>query len=102
MTTQLEPAPPVAPARRSSPGKEIGVFLGTVVALTAATTTIALSEHADVREVESASPIAQAALYGQALIPLIAAVVARLVSTGSLRRPGWGFHRTSWRNLGIA
>src|SRR3954454_14099102 len=76
MTTHLAPAPPQAPARRSAPWTEIGLFLGAVAALTATTTTIALSEHADVREVDSASPIAQTALYGQALIPLIAAVLA--------------------------
>jgi hypothetical protein len=56
MTTHLAPAPPQAPARRSSPWTEIGVFLGTVAVLTATTTTIALTEHADVREVDSASP----------------------------------------------
>jgi membrane protease YdiL (CAAX protease family) len=102
MNPVLSPAPDLAPARRSSPWKEIGVFLGTVVVLTATTTTIALSEHADVREVDSASPVGQAALNGQALIPLAAAVLARLVSTGTLRRPGWGFRRTSWRSLGVA
>jgi membrane protease YdiL (CAAX protease family) len=102
MTTSLMPASDVTPARRSSPWREIGVFLGVVVALTATTTTIALAQHADVRQVDSAPPLAQAALYGQALIPIIAAVVARWGTTGTLRRPGWGVRRTSWRSLGIA
>jgi membrane protease YdiL (CAAX protease family) len=102
MTTSLLPAPASVPTRRSSPWTEIGVFLGVVVALTATTTTIALTQHADVRNVDSAPPGAQAALYGQALIPIVAAVAARLVSTGTLRRNGWGLRRTSWRSLGIA
>ncbi|NYJ05654.1 CPBP family intramembrane glutamic endopeptidase [Petropleomorpha daqingensis] len=102
MTTSVMPAPAPAQTRRSSPWTEIGVFLGVVVALSATTTTIALTQHADVRHVDSAPPGAQAALYGQALIPLLAAVVARLVTTGTLRRNGWGFRRTSWRSLGTA
>jgi membrane protease YdiL (CAAX protease family) len=104
MTTspQLRPATPAAPPRRPSPWKEIGVFLGTTVALSTVTTTIALSENADVRHIETASPVAQAAMYGQALIPVLAAVVARLASAGTLRRAGWGFRRTSWRSLGLA
>jgi len=102
MTTSLMRAPAPVPTRRSSAWTEIGVFLGVVVALTATTTTIALAQHADVRTVDTAPPAAQAALYGQALIPLLAAVAARLVCTGTLRRNGWGFRRTSWRSLGIA
>ena len=102
MTASLLPAPAQVPTRRCSPWTEIGVFLGVVVALTATTTTIALTQHADVRTVDSAPPGAQAALYGQALIPVVAAVLARLVSAGTLRRPGWGLRRTSWRSLGIA
>ena len=103
MTTaaRLDPAVGTAPPR-PKPWKEIGVFLGIVGGLTATTTTIALVENANVREVESASPVAQAALYGQALIPLLAAVATRLITTGSLRRPGWGFRRASVRSLGIA
>jgi membrane protease YdiL (CAAX protease family) len=96
------PAPDRTIPRRSSAWREIGVFLGTTVALTAATTTVALGQHADVRSVEDASPIGQAALYGQALVPVVAAVVARLVATGGLRRPGWGLRRTPWRTVGTA
>src|SRR5689334_24091251 len=102
MTTSLIPAPVQVPTRRSSPWTEIGAFLGVVVALTATTTTIALTQHAAVRNVDSAPPAAQAALYGQALISVVAAVVARLVRTGTLRRPGWCFRRTAWRGLGLA
>ena len=95
-------APALTPPARPSPWKEIGVFLGTVGALLATTTTIAVSQDADVRHVDEAPPLVQAVLYGQAVIPLLAAVVARLVTHGTLRRPGWGFRRTSWGSLGAA
>ncbi len=99
------PAAPV-PARpspaRHSPTREIGVFLGTVAVLLTGTTVFAASQDADVQHVDQAPPLVQAVLFGQALIPLVAAVVAGLVTRGSLRRPGWGFRRTSPRSLGRA
>ncbi|MGY1741253.1 MULTISPECIES: CPBP family intramembrane glutamic endopeptidase [unclassified Blastococcus] len=92
-------APPPA---RATARKEIGVFLGTVAVLLTATTVIAASQDADVRHVDQAPPLVQALLFGQALIPLLAALLARFVTAGSLRRPGWGFRRPSWRALGRA
>ena len=102
MTTapQLSPAP--APTRSPSPWSEVGVFLGTTAALLAGTTTLAMAHDADVRHVDQAPPLVQAVLYGQALIPFLAAVLARLVTTGSVRRPGWGVRRTSWASIGRA
>ncbi|MGY1773766.1 CPBP family intramembrane glutamic endopeptidase [Blastococcus sp. SYSU D00813] len=104
MTTapQLHAPALTPPAARPSPWREIGVFLGTVAALLTVTTTIAAGQGADVRHVEEAPPLVQALLFGQAFIPLLAALLARLVAAGSLRRPGWGFRRTSWRDLGRA
>jgi membrane protease YdiL (CAAX protease family) len=49
MTAPLLPATAQVPTRRCSPWTGIGVFLGVAVALTATTTTIALTQHADVR-----------------------------------------------------
>ncbi|MGY1605084.1 CPBP family glutamic-type intramembrane protease [Geodermatophilus sp. SYSU D00815] len=98
-TPHLDPATaPAPPGRTPSPWKEVGVFLGTTAALIATTTGIAVAHDADVRRVDEAPPLVQALLFGQALIPLLAAVVARL-ATGGLRRPGWGFRRPSWRSL---
>ncbi|MGY1815133.1 CPBP family glutamic-type intramembrane protease [Blastococcus sp. SYSU D00820] len=94
-------APPAVPARRS-PWAEIGVFLGTVAVLLTGTTTVAVLADADVAHLDQAPPLVQALLFGQALLPLIAALFARLVTTGSLRRPGWGVRRTSWRHVGAA
>ncbi|SNS87561.1 CAAX protease self-immunity [Geodermatophilus saharensis] len=94
------PAP--AAAVRPSPWREVGVYLGTVAGLLTLTTSVAAAAGADVTRVEQAPPLVQALLYGQALIPLLAAVLARLATTGTLRRPGWGFRRTSWRSLGTA
>ena len=104
MTTaaRLDPAVGTTRRPRTKPWTEIGVFLGVVAALTATTTTIALTHDADVREVDSAPPVVQIALYSQALLPLLAAVVTRLVTAGTLRGAGWGFRRTSWRSLGTA
>ncbi|MGY1704135.1 CPBP family intramembrane glutamic endopeptidase [Geodermatophilus sp. SYSU D00697] len=100
-TPQLSPAP-AAPPRTPSPGKEIAVFLGTTAALLAGTTAFAASQDADVRAIDQSPPLVQAVLYGQALIPLLAAVLTRLVTTGSLRRPGWGVRRVPLRVLGRA
>ncbi len=96
------PAPPAATAARPSPWREVGVFLGTTAALLTVTTTLAAAAGADVTQVDREPPQVQALLFGQALIPLLAAVVARLVTAGTLRRPGWGFRRASWRSLGTA
>jgi membrane protease YdiL (CAAX protease family) len=95
-------APAPAAAVRPSPWREVGVYLGTVAGLLTVTTSVAAAAGADVTRVDEAPPLVQALLFGQALIPLLAAVVARLVTAGTLRRPGWGFRRTSWRSLGTA
>ncbi|WP_245899756.1 hypothetical protein [Geodermatophilus normandii] len=101
-TTPSLSAPPAAPAVRPSPWREVGVFLGTTAALLTVTTSVAAAADADVAHVDQAPPLVQALLFGQALIPLVAAVVARLATAGTLRRPGWGFRRASWRSLGTA
>ncbi|WP_433303706.1 CPBP family intramembrane glutamic endopeptidase [Actinoplanes sp. CA-030573] len=87
---------------RKSAIKEIAVFLGTTAALLAASTTVALGQDVDVRHIDDATALGQAAMYGQAAFPLIGALVARLATHGTLRRPGFGFRRTSWRSIGIA
>src|SRR5262245_34274365 len=102
--TTLQASPPAAAqvVRPASARREIAVFLTIVAALIGASTIIGVSQHVDVRHIEDASPLGQAVMYGQASFPLLAAAVARLVTTGTLRRPGWGFRRTSWRSIGIA
>ncbi|MEV4132957.1 CPBP family intramembrane glutamic endopeptidase [Dactylosporangium sp. NPDC049742] len=64
--------------------------------LALATTAVAVAEGVDVRRIEEASALGQAATYGTALTPLIAAFVARRGFKG------WGFRRTSWRTLAVA
>lgn len=96
------PPPPVTAPASPAPWREIGVFLGTVAVLLTATTVAAAANDADVAHLDQAPPAVQALLFGQALIPLLAALLARLVTTGGLRRPGWGFRRTPWRSLGRA
>jgi membrane protease YdiL (CAAX protease family) len=99
MTTLTRPAPPTIRPGREHALREIGVFLGVTVVLTGLTTGVALAEGVDVRRIGDASALGQAAMYLQALVPLVAALAARSVTHGSLRRPGWGFRRTSWRNV---
>jgi membrane protease YdiL (CAAX protease family) len=100
-TMLTTPAAPTA-VHRPTAIKEIAVFLGTTFALLTTSTAVGLSQDVDVRHIEDATPLGQAAMYGQAVFPLIGAVVARLVTHGTLRRPGFGFRRTSWRSIGIA
>ncbi|MGY1739035.1 CPBP family glutamic-type intramembrane protease [Geodermatophilus sp. SYSU D00684] len=102
LSTSSPSTPPAAPAARPSPWREIGVFLGATAGLLTLTTAVAAAADADVAHVDQEPPLVQALLFGQALIPLLAAVLARLVTAGTLRRPGWGFRRTSWRSLGTA
>ncbi len=105
LSTSPTPAAPhgaPAPAPSPAPWTEIGVFLGTTAVLLTATTTVAVVNDADVTALDQAPPLVQAVLFGQALIPFVAAVLARLVTTGSVRRPGWGVRRAPWRSIGTA
>ena len=63
---------------------------------------MALAQGVDVRNIEDASPLGQAVMYGQALWPFVGVLVARLSVGGSLRRAGLGFRRPGWRPLGLA
>jgi membrane protease YdiL (CAAX protease family) len=82
--------------------RELSAFSGIVAALLAVTTTIGVGEGVDIVHIDQASPLGQAVMYGQALIPLVAALIARLVTAGTLRGAGFGFRRTSWRTVGRA
>ena len=82
--------------------REIAVFLTTTAALMVVSTSVAVAEGVDVRRIEDASALGQAAMYLQAIFPLIAAAVARLCTARTLRRPGWGLRPTSWRSLTAA
>lgn len=91
---------PIRTEARASAVREIGVFLGVTFALIAVSTSVALGQHVDVRRIDEASGLGQAAMYLQAFFPLIGALAARLV-TGS-PGPGWGFRRAPWSALGRA
>ena len=101
-TTEQEKATsPLAgprPEQRSSARRQIGVFLTVVTALTAVTTSIGVSMDVDVSRIEEAPPVAQAVMFGQAFIPLIAAATARWSAPRDTPR-GWGVRRTTWRRL---
>jgi membrane protease YdiL (CAAX protease family) len=96
MTTTISPATtPALTARR-----EAVRFVVLQALLALATTAVAFAEGVDVRRIEEASALGQAAAYGTALTPLVAALVARWSTTRGLR--GWGVRRTSWRTLLLA
>jgi membrane protease YdiL (CAAX protease family) len=83
-----------APTRTTSEAglrRELGLFLGLVAVLTAALIGVALAEDVDLGDLDNASPLGQLALFGQAFVPAVAAVVARLASTGGVR--GLGLRR---------
>src|SRR5262245_8370683 len=88
--------------RRREAIREIAVFLGVTGSLLIGSTAIALSQDVDVRHIEDASSLGQAAMYTQALFPFVGAVVARLVGAGTLRGAGaqWGFRRAPWSAVG--
>ncbi len=87
---------------RADVRRELSVFLGAVAALLTLTTTIGVREGVDIVHIDQASALGQAVMYGQALIPFVAATLARLVTAGTLRGAGYDFRRTSWRTLGRA
>ena len=96
--TETITAPAPAPARMAR--REAVRFVVIQALLGVAGTAVAVSEGVNVTHIEDASPLGQAVTYGLALTPLIAALVARLSTTRTLR--GWGFRRTGWRPLLLA
>ena len=80
--------------RKDQVRREIAIFLALTAALTAASIAVAASQGVDVTRLGEASLLGQIALFGQAFYPGIAAIVARLVTAGTLRGLGWGWGLT--------
>jgi uncharacterized protein len=93
--------PAAAAAPRALVAREVGVFLATTAVLLSVTTSIGLAQDVDVSRIDEAGPVGQAAMFGQAFIPLLAALAAR-ASVPRHQRRGWGIRRTSRRSLAIA
>ena len=93
-TTTLAPSP-ARIARR-----EAIRFVVVQAVLGAAGTAVAVAEGVNVSRIEEASPLGQTVAYGLAFTPLIAAFVARLTTTRTVR--GWGFRRVGWRPMLLA
>ncbi|HYO39754.1 MAG TPA: CPBP family intramembrane glutamic endopeptidase [Nocardioidaceae bacterium] len=87
---------------RQLASRQVAVFLATTFGLLAGSTVVALGLDVDVSRIQEAPAAGQAALYLQALWPLVGAVVAQLVTRRTLRGTGWGFSRTPWRTLRTA
>jgi uncharacterized protein len=86
--TTTRPMRPGTAARR-----EIAVFLVLQFAFLAGSSAIAVSEGVDVRRIDEASALGQASLYLSGLGTVLAVLVARIATAGTLRRPGWGVRR---------
>ena len=99
-TSDVSPAGGPGPGQRRSAQRQIGVFLSVVAALTTASTSIGVVMDVDVSRIETAPPLAQAVMFGQAFIPLIAALVARASAPHGTAR-GWGVRRPTWRRLAV-
>jgi membrane protease YdiL (CAAX protease family) len=95
-------APAATPRRtHASVRLELGLFLGVVALLSAALIGLVIAEDVDLGDLDNASALGQLALFGQAFVPAIAAVVARLATTGSVG--GLGLRRgDSRRYLGVS
>lgn len=87
---------------RTAAVRQITVFLLVTAALVTISTVVAVGQDVDVRRIEDATALGQAAMYLQALFPLAGAVVARLATGASPRGAGWGFRRTPWSTLATA
>jgi membrane protease YdiL (CAAX protease family) len=98
MTNAVITAP--APAPAGTARREAVRFVVIQALLGAAGTAVAVTEGVNVSRIEEASPLGQAVTYGLAFTPLIAALVARLTTTRTLR--GFGFRRVGWRPLLLA
>jgi membrane protease YdiL (CAAX protease family) len=82
--------------------RELAVFLGLQLVLTAATTAVALGQGADIRHIDDATVTAQAALYLSAFLPLLSAIAARRLVHGAVGWSGLGLRRAPWQRLALA
>ncbi|WP_344971979.1 CPBP family intramembrane glutamic endopeptidase [Streptosporangium fragile] len=78
-----------------SSDRQLIVFAVALPALVLPTVALAVSQGADVNHLDEAPIAAQIALYSQAFLPAIAALIAT-------RRLDWGFRRVPWQTLGLA
>ncbi|MGI5489464.1 CPBP family intramembrane glutamic endopeptidase [Microtetraspora malaysiensis] len=90
--------PPPDPSSRRRP---IAVFAVVLPILVLPAVAFAVSRGLDLDRVSQAPIVAQIAIYSQALMPTLAALIACLC-TGGLRGFDWGFRRVSWRTLAAA
>ncbi len=99
-TTAPRTAGGPAVASDSIARREILRFVAVQVLLSLALTIVALREGVDVLHIEDATALGQAATYGMALTPLVAALAARWSTARTPR--GWGLRRVRPRTLALA
>lgn len=92
-------SPATEPVVRSGPAPSLALYLGLVAALVVPANLVAAALDADAQHPERGPVAVQLALYGQAVIPAVAALAAWAAAR---TRPTWGFRRTSWSSVGHA
>ncbi|WP_375430580.1 CPBP family intramembrane glutamic endopeptidase [uncultured Friedmanniella sp.] len=92
-------APVPAPIEHRGRRPSVALYLTVVAALVVPANVVAADLGADAQHPDQGSGLVQLALYGQAVIPAVAALLAWAVAR---TRPTWGFRRASWRSLGAA
>ncbi|MCC6497370.1 MAG: CPBP family intramembrane metalloprotease [Propionibacteriaceae bacterium] len=102
-TTDTITAPAAAPVSQTIARREAVRFVALQAVLGLAAAAIAMSENVNVLHIDEATPLGQAATYGMAFTPLIAALAARLSNPRGRRGlRGLGFARVGWRPLLLA
>ncbi|KAA9380963.1 CPBP family intramembrane metalloprotease [Microbispora cellulosiformans] len=79
----------------------LGVYGVALAALVLPVVALAVSQGADLDRIGDAPIGTQIAMYSQAFMPALAALVACLAA-GGVRAVDWGFHRVPWRTLAAA
>lgn len=82
--------------------RQLTTFALVLPALVLPTVAFAVAQGVDLDRLDDAPAGALIALYGQAFMPAVAALIAWAVGDKGLRGFPWGFRRTPWRNIAVA
>jgi hypothetical protein len=81
--------------------RQLTTFAFVLPTLLLATVAVAVAQGADLERLDDTPAGALLALYGQAFMPAVAALIAWAVGD-RLRDFPWGFRRTPWKDIGVA
>ncbi|MEU6411399.1 CPBP family intramembrane glutamic endopeptidase [Microbispora sp. NPDC046933] len=101
MRTNTSPAIPIEATAPAAREPRLAVYGVTLAVLVLPVVALAVSQGADLDRIGDAPIGTQIAVYSQAFMPALAALVACLAG-GGVRALDWGFHRVPWRTLAAA